>query len=224
MTDLVLGIDEAGRGPAVGPLVLAAVAVDAAAAERLCALGVADSKAFGSGVRAGARRAALAAEIERLAMFTALEVCDVATVDEYAATGRLNVLERERAARLIRRAPAVARVLADGQRLFGPLRAVFAQLEACDRAEAVHVAVAAASVCAKARRDELFACIAARYRDTRGPITGAGYANDGTGRWVAGYVETMRALPPEARVSWPWKTSSAIHRVGPLPPRQLDLL
>ena len=41
---LVLGIDEAGRGPIIGPLVMAGVVVDEKAAKRLKRLGVRDSK------------------------------------------------------------------------------------------------------------------------------------------------------------------------------------
>ncbi|HEX7598918.1 MAG TPA: hypothetical protein VF518_11930, partial [Polyangia bacterium] len=46
--DLVLGVDEAGRGPALGPMVLAAVALDGKGATLLARHGVRDSKAFGS--------------------------------------------------------------------------------------------------------------------------------------------------------------------------------
>ena len=45
-----IGVDE-GRGPILGPMVLAAVAVDEAGAVELASAGVADSKAFGSGAR-----------------------------------------------------------------------------------------------------------------------------------------------------------------------------
>ena len=46
---LTLGIDEAGRGPAIGPMVMAAVAIDSKAAAALSRKGLRDSKSFGAG-------------------------------------------------------------------------------------------------------------------------------------------------------------------------------
>ena len=82
MTDnFVLGIDEAGRGPALGPMVLAAVVLDPKAARLLASQGVRDSKAFGSSVSARRRRAILKKTVEELASWVGLEVCSVETID-----------------------------------------------------------------------------------------------------------------------------------------------
>jgi ribonuclease HII len=205
MSQLVLGIDEAGRGPALGAMVLAAVALEPAAARRLSSAGVADSKAFGAGPDAHAKRLALYGVVRAHATWVAIDVCDVETVDAYVARGALNELERERAAGFIRAAPPCRRIIADGKRMFASLRDAFPHLEALDRAESRHVAVAAASICAKVRRDELFACIAARYAAEFGPLTGGGYVNDGTRAFARAYVRRFGALPPEARHSWPWQ-------------------
>jgi len=205
MSQLVLGIDEAGRGPALGAMVLAAVAVEPAAARRLSRAGVADSKSFGAGPDAHAKRLALYAIVREHAAWIGIDVCDVDVVDAYVARGALNELERERAAAFIRSAPPCRRIIADGRRLFGPLRAEFPTIEAMDRAESRHVAVAAASICAKVRRDELFACIAARYAADFGPVTGGGYVNAATRAFARAYVRRHGALPPEARHSWPWQ-------------------
>jgi ribonuclease HII len=203
-TNLVLGIDEAGRGPALGAMVMAAVALAPAASRRLSRAGVADSKSFGAGAEAHEARAALARLIEQHAAFIAIEICDVETIDAYVARGALNVLERERAELFIRSAPPCKRIIADGKRLFSALRATFPHVEAIDRAEEHHVAVAAASICAKVRRDELFACIAARYGHEFGPVGGQGYVNAKTRAFTKAYVRKFGRLPPEARQSWPW--------------------
>ncbi len=210
---LTLGIDEAGRGPALGPLVVAAVALDATAARRLGRAGVADSKSFGSGDKARAARAELVALIERTAIWIGIEVCDVDAVDAYTARGLLNQLERERALRLVERAPVHGRIIADGRTLFAPLRAQLPHLEARDRAESFHVAVAAASLCAKVRRDELFECIAARYTHAFGPLHGMGYVNPATRTFARRFVRAHGALPPEARTSWPWRGKPGSLRV-----------
>ncbi len=214
-TTLVLGIDEAGRGPALGPMVMAAVALEPAASRRLSRAGVADSKAFGSGPPAHEARRSLVGLIESAATWVGIEVCDVQAIDEYVALGHLNVLERERASRLIHAAPPCKRVIADGRTLFSPLRDVFPHVTAVDRGEASHVAVAAASLCAKVRRDELFACIADRYRHQFGEVRGLGYANAGTRAFALTFLRRFGALPPEARTSWPWRGRPRALRAGP---------
>ncbi len=214
-SDLVLGIDEAGRGPALGALVVAAVALSPSAARRLTRAGVADSKSFGAGDKAHAERSRLCRFIESVASFVGLEICDVAHVDDYVGRGALNVLERERALTLVRRAPPARRIVADGARLFSALRQELPHLEARDGGEAVHVAVAAASVVAKVRRDELFACITARYRLEFGVVRGGGYVNPGTQAFTRSYRRRFGGLPPEARASWPWPGRPALFRVAP---------
>ena len=171
---LTLGIDEAGRGPAIGPMVMAAVALDSRAAAALTRKGLTDSKTYGAGDEAHAIRTELA-----------LEHVELAT-------------------KLIEQAPRVDRIIADGKRMFAALCARFDGFESHDRAEEKHASVAAASVVAKALRDERFARIKERYEDLCGPIAGGGYANAATRRWVRLYVERHGRLPDEARRTWPF--------------------
>ena len=202
---LVLGIDEAGRGPGIGPMVLAAVALDSASKRILARAGVRDSKAFGTNGAARQARKRLAALIHEHAPFAAAETCEVEDVDAYVARGGLNQLERERASLLIRRAPKCSRIIADGRTLFAPLATEFPNLEALDRAESVHTAVAAASIFAKVLRDELFEAIASRYQPDFGALRGGGYVNPATLAFISEYVRRHGQLPPEARKSWPWR-------------------
>ena len=55
----------------------------------------------------------------------------------------------------------------------------------------------------KVRRDQRWDEIRSRYTDEFGEIPGGGYVNDGTRRFMRAYAERYRALPPEARRSWP---------------------
>lgn len=199
---LTLGIDEAGRGPILGPMVLAAVALEPAAARALTRAGLCDSKKFGAGAEARSRRAALASMIRARASFVALEVVDAAEIDTRVARGELNVLERECAARLISAAPPCKRIIADGARLFGPLRSEFPALRAHDRGESRHAAVAAASVVAKDERDRRFATLCERWRADFGEIGGGGYLNDATRAFLRAYRDRFGELPPETRRSW----------------------
>lgn len=201
---LTLGIDEAGRGPSIGPMVMAAVAIDSRTAAVLTRKGLRDSKAYGAGDDAHAIRCDLAAEIRSRAVFVATIEVEHSEIDERVCRGELNVLEREKAITLIEAAPACDRIIADGKRMFAALGARFENFESCDRAEEEHAAVAAASVVAKALRDSRFDQIRRRYEDDCGPITGGGYANAATRRWVRAYVEKYRRLPEEARRSWPF--------------------
>ena len=204
---ITLGIDEAGRGPAIGPLVMAAVSLTTKAAAALTKAGLTDSKAFGAGPEAHERRMELAVKVREVATFVAHEVSPPAVIDERVARGELNQLEREVATRLIEQSEVEStkahRMIADGARMFAPLCARFPTLVAMDRAEARHAAVAAASVIAKTIRDQLFAEICARYAEEFGPIGGGGYVNDPTRKFLRAYAERYRCLPDEARRSWP---------------------
>ncbi len=200
-----LGIDEAGRGPVLGPMVLAAVCLDTRGAQLLSRAGLRDSKSYGSGDAARTRRTELAARVRECAVFVGVTVVTVAEIDERVAQHELNHLEREVAARLIASAPTVDLIIADGKTLFGPMQEAYPQLEAHNKAESRHAAVAAASVIAKTRRDELFANIAARYASAFGPLAGGGYGNAATRRFLRAYAMRHRCLPPEARRSWPHK-------------------
>ncbi len=201
----VLGIDEAGRGPGLGPMILAGVVLDDASAALLAEAGVRDSKAFGATDAARRTRADLAGLIRERAVWVSIEACEVDTIDEYVARGALNELERERARLLVRRAPSCGRIIADGRTLFSALAAEFAHLEAHDRAESLHTAVAAASICAKAERDKRFQAIARKYECDFGPLRGGGYVNPPTCAFVNEFVRRNGHLPPEARRSWPWR-------------------
>ena len=203
-SDLVLGLDEAGRGPILGPMVMACVALRPAKAAALTRAGVMDSQRFGAGEDAHALRRALLPRILDAATYAAVVVVDVDRIDRYVRLGGLNRLEQENARHLIERAPPVRRIVADGARLFGPLRHLHPRFDALDHGEDQHVAVAAASMLAKVRRDELFARIAARYAPAFGAIRGGGYVNAGTRGFLRAYIARHRALPPEGRRSWPW--------------------
>jgi ribonuclease HII len=201
---LTLGIDEAGRGPAVGPMVMAAVAIDSKTAAALSRKGLRDSKTYGAGDDAHAIRSELAAEIRARATFIATVEIEHTEIDLRVSRNELNVLEREIATKLIEQAPACDKIIADGKRMFSSLCLRYSQFISIDHAEDHHAAVAAASVVAKVIRDERFNAIRQRYEPELGPIAGGGYANAATRRWLRAYVERYGRLPDEARRSWPY--------------------
>jgi len=218
-----LGIDEAGRGPVLGPMVIAAVALDSRAAAALTRRGLRDSKSYGAGDDAHAVRSALAVEIRARATFVSAIEVEHHEIDTRVVRNELNVLERELATTLIGRAPAVDKIIADGKRMFHALTLRFEQFVSVDHAEDHHAAVAAASVIAKVIRDERWHAIRARYEGEFGPIAGGGYANAATRRFVRAFVERHRKLPDEARRSWPYPYVADLIELPPLPRPQVEL-
>jgi ribonuclease HII len=206
---LTLGIDEAGRGPAIGPMVMAAVALDSRTAAVLTRAGLCDSKTYGAGEDAHAIRCELDKQIRARAKFVTTIEVEHTVIDERVSRGELNVLERELATTMIERAHAtlectIDKIIADGKRMFAPLCQRFEKFESHDRAEEKHASVAAASVVAKVIRDDRFNQIKRQYEQQLGPIMGGGYANAATRKWLRAYVELHGKLPAEARLSWPY--------------------
>jgi ribonuclease HII len=205
--DAELGLDEAGRGPMLGPMVMAVVALSPQAALALRELGVTDSKRFGAGEKAHYKRHGLIAEITSRACHVEVAVVAVAEIDEHVRAGRLNHLERRVAEELLSRAPRCARIFADGKRLFEPLARRIPGLCAEDKADSRFVSVAAASLCAKVRRDELWLQICERYRPEfpglLDGMAGGGYVNEATRRFLRAYAARHHRLPEETRLSWP---------------------
>jgi ribonuclease HII len=209
-------------------MVMAAVALETRAAAALSRAGLTDSKSFGAGDDAHAIRCELDQEIRARARFVMTIEVEHTEIDERVARNELNVLERELATRLIERATGeldrLDRIIADGKRMFFALGQRFERFESHDRAEGKHAAVAAASVVAKVLRDRRFDQIRRRYELELGPITGGGYANAATRRWLRAYCERYGRLPDETRLSWPHEyvedLIGAIRRPAP----QLSLL
>ena len=145
----VCGVDEAGRGPLAGPVVAAAVVLDP---NRIPA-GVDDSKRLPP-----ARRAALAAALAGNAR-SALGVSSVAEID------RLNILHAAMLA--MRRAIAglgggLSLALVDGNRV-PDSAGLDCELRAVVRGDRRSLSIAAASILAKTRRDEIMRGLAAEF-------------------------------------------------------------
>ena len=150
----ILGIDEAGRGPVIGPLVLAGVLIDEEQSERLSHLGVKDSKRLSR-----SRRNALFPEITSVA-------CEVKVlaIPPQELKGNLTRIELEGMARLIRElnpttvyldAPVPPRAIAS---FVGALRALVGtsarEIIAENKADEKYPVVSAASIVAKVHRDQ----------------------------------------------------------------------
>lgn len=169
---LIAGVDEAGRGPLAGPVVAAAVILNA---ERPIA-GLADSKKLSA-----SRRASLAEQIRTRALACAIAWSDRSEIDA------LNILQ----ATMLAMSRAVAglaltpgRVLVDGNRCPRLSRPAEAIVGGDGKIEAI----AAASILAKVWRDEQMQRIHALYPDY-GFDRHKGYP-------TAGHLERLRLHGP----------------------------
>lgn len=191
---LVAGVDEAGRGPLAGPVVAAAVILDAASP----IVGLADSK-----VLTPARRAKLSIEIRARSHAWCLGWADAAEIDA------LNILQATFLA--MRRAlaglnVAPGHVIVDGDRC-PDLRGLAFECtaEPVVRGDATVASISAASILAKVARDEFMGELESRY-------PGYGFAGH-KGYPTAAHLEALRRLGPSPvhRLSYA-PVQSCLHR------------
>ena len=204
---MIYGIDAAGRGPLLGPRVVAVVGIPAELVATLQAAGFRDSKAFGSSAAGKKKRGDLyRAMLDMDGLSFVQDTISVERIDDFVGRGELNLLEQLSARRSLEwlRADKAATIYADGAALFRPLQDEYPNLIAVNNGESAHVAVAAASILAKHMRDTAMADIEHEYeRQGYGKISGGGYLNPGTYKFLDAYrARNGGALPPEARKSW----------------------
>jgi ribonuclease HII len=196
----VLGLDEAGRGSVLGPLVVGGFLCPAEQVESLRDHGVRDSKLL-----TAERRGAIYAELAGLGELSSVALVP-RTIDRYVARGGLNELELESFARLIHRLrPDVAYVDACdtnaerfGQRLEA-LAGSGVTVISRHKADRDFPIVGAASIVAKVRRDAALE----RLQGTLEEPIGCGYAHDPeTQACVLRHARDGGPVPSWMRRSW----------------------
>jgi ribonuclease HII len=198
----ILGIDEAGRGCVVGPMVVCGVLLDEKLIPKLKAEGVKDSKALSP-----LRRTDLARKIAQIAEGVFIEEIPPSEIQER----NLNLLEIWRMARIISRAKP-HRVYLDaplasdrGIKAFSDhikrcLRGSCPTIVAENHADATYTIVGAASIVAKVRRDEIIESLKQQFGDF-----GSGYPSDARTRQFLRNCYAKSARFPEC-VRQRWKT------------------
>lgn len=201
---MLAGIDEAGRGPVIGPLVIAGVACPDPQA--LADIGCTDSKALRPGKREMMDRLIRGLPGVRVEV----RVISAATLDEERRRRTLNEIEIERF-QDIGRALAAPRIIVDAADVdaarFG--RQVAAQLPdgtvvvSEHKADANHVVVGAASIVAKVARDAAIAELARRLERKLAMPLGSGYASDPlTQAFLQEWHRRFKDFPEGTRRSW----------------------
>jgi ribonuclease HII len=195
---MICGVDEAGRGPVIGPMVVAAVLVEDDG--RLRALKVRDSKQLTPG-----RRERLAAEIRTVAKVE-VRVIEASALDDMMGQENLNQIEVRAFAEVIA-ALRAEEVFADAcdvdPRRFS--RSITALLPYKPRITCEHKAderypvVSAASIIAKTVRDRRVREIA----EELGEPIGSGYAHDQVSiAFLEKWIREKGDVPPHTRRTW----------------------
>jgi ribonuclease HII len=195
---VIVGVDEAGRGPVIGPLVVAGVAVESDVPLRQ--LNVRDSKKLSP-----ERREALAPAIEKLARCE-LVVIPAERIDVMRAEMSLNDFEAKLFAEVIEKLrPETAYVDAcdvdeiEFKRSVQRELAFDVEIVSQHNADELFPVVSAASILAKVCRDREMRAI----EKAIGMPVGSGYASDSdTIAFLEGWIRDKGSLPPHTRASW----------------------
>ncbi len=200
----IAGVDDAGRGPVIGPLVIAGAAFHEGQLQRLKDLGVKDSKLLSA-----SKREKLAEEIKKLALSWHHVELSPDEVDPYVYSTKrlfkLNYLEAKRMAEVIAiLVPDEVFVdasdvnetrFADQIMEHLPIRI---PITSRHHADATYPVVSAASILAKVQRDSAIAELRLEYGDF-----GSGYPSDPkTEDFLLNWRREHGCYPEFARQSW----------------------
>ena len=215
MGDLILGLDEAGKGPVIGPMILAGCLIEKETEKEFRKLGVKDSKKV-----TPKRRGILDKEIKKLSKKFSLAVCYPKEIDETNSKGiKLTELEANHVAKIINKlnpgngirvkvisdCPSVG--IAKWKELLKTKIKNQSNLDLVieHKADKNHLAVSAASVLAKTRRELEMDKIKKEY----GNGVGSGYCADPlTCKFLEKYVEKHKNKGIFRRSWITWKNAS----------------
>jgi len=209
---LMAGVDEAGRGPVIGPLVIAGVSLDEKNLHKLVDLGVKDSKLLSP-----QKRETLAKQIRELALNCHVVFLSPAEIDRVVETGkrlhRLNRFEAQAMARVITvLKPDVvyvdaSDVIADrfGEHIAENLDFKL-KIVSEHKADKTYPIVSAASIIAKVERDQVISHLQKKHGNM-----GCGYPSDTkTIKFLGDWIRKFGSYPDFVRKSW--KTSKRVKR------------
>lgn len=215
MVESIAGVDDAGRGPVIGPLVIAGVLISASQTKELAAIGVRDSKLL-----APETRSQLATKIKGLATKISIVEVQPREIDEVVLHGRrlrkLNFLEAKLMAQVIAEL-APRKVYVDASDVneerygatildFLPAGLKSVRIVSEHHADRTYPVVSAASIIAKVRRDEVAEALRREYGDF-----GSGYVTDSrTLDFLREWRRKHTEYPPIVRLSW--KTIKELER------------
>jgi len=194
----ILGIDEAGRGCVIGPLVIAGVLVDEKGTKELRKLGVLDSKRFSP-----QKREELLLVIKSIALKITTRIIQSWEIDE----SNLNLIELENTAHIISElnpdevyfdVPTHPKGVRSYCKSLSLLVSSSVKLRGENEADKKYPIVGAASIVAKVERDRRIEELKKEYGDF-----GSGYPSDEkTQGFIKRWYEEKGELPDIVRKKW----------------------
>jgi len=201
---LISGVDEAGRGPVIGPLVIAGVLFKENDLPKLVDLGVKDSKLLSS-----QKRKTLALQIKKLALKWHIVLLSPAEIDRVVESRRklhkLNRLEAQAMAKVITvLKPDVvyvdaSDVLADRfEEHIAENLSFSPKIISEHKADVKYPVVSAASIIAKVERDKVISQLQKKHGNM-----GCGYPSDSnTIKFLEDWIRKFGSYPDFVRKSW----------------------
>jgi|Deesub1362A_J573_1020465.scaffolds.fasta_scaffold00079_19 ribonuclease HII len=193
----ICGVDEAGKGPVIGPLVIAGVCCEEDKIEKLKELGIRDSKRLSP-----SRRKELAEKIGKICQVEVRVIpseelnhlMEGQTINEILLEGFASIISSLK--------PDIAYIDCfdvNPERLSNGLKKLCGvEIVAEHSADSKYVIVAAASIIAKVERDEIIEELKKEIGDF-----GSGYASDErTRKFIRDYMKEKGNFPPHVRKKW----------------------
>ncbi|RLF46739.1 MAG: ribonuclease HII [Thermoplasmata archaeon] len=201
---MICGIDEAGRGPVIGPMVVAAVWIDKKEEWKLLEAKVRDSKKL-----IKQRREKLAEYIKKN-FYHEYVVVDASDIDNLRKTMTMNQLEAYIFAKLANKREASIYYIDAASNNEEEFKKTIQELIKHDcqiicehGADDKYAVVSAASIIAKVERDERIKKIAEELEAKLGLPLGSGYPSDErTITFIKEWIRKFNDLPPHTRKSW----------------------
>ncbi len=195
-TEKIVGIDEAGKGPVIGPLVVCGFAIDSNRLGELKEIGVRDSKRIPK-----RRREEIARKLRTLGNCEIIKInpneldslMKEKTINEVLYECYERIIDRLKPGRFFVDSPDVI-----PERLEERLRRKGAEVVAEHKADEKYAVVSAASILAKVERDAEIDKLRKIFGDF-----GSGYASDGKTRdFLREFLEKNGRFPECVRKSW----------------------
>jgi ribonuclease HII len=199
---LLLGIDEAGKGPVIGSMFVAGLVVDQEKLFDLAAIGVKDSKLLSPD-----RRCILARKIEKIADDRYILEVPPGIIDELRQIMTMNDIMVRCFSQVLQHLSSANKAILDAadvdEARFGErvrkTSGTSMEILAEHKADRNHIVVGGASILAKVQRD----LSVRELEKSFGCTIGSGYPNDPkTIEFLSIWVKEKGDLPPFARRSW----------------------
>ena len=193
---LILGIDEAGRGSVIGPLVIGSVLIKRKKLRYLDRMGVKDSKRLSS-----KKRTVVARKIKKLCEFKTI-IIEADERDHQRKTGtNLNKIETNAMIKIIQSFNpdmcCIDCIDVNEERFHNKIQHINHKMKVITehKADDTYQIVSAASIIAKVERDKQLAIIRKEYG-----AVGSGYPSD---KYTIDYLKSLNGnYPPIVRTTW----------------------